>query len=113
MQQIEKVNSKGQFSEQLYTHLLVFIFLEEPKTTRQLTEELAEYGIFRGIRTIQRVVHELIKSGFPVCYQKIEGKGNRHFWHWSETTNTLDNMIKAKSSIALNHFNNNDKNEEW
>ena len=112
MQQIAKVKGRT-FSEQFYIHLLVFIFLEEPKTTRQLVDELAEHGFIRNIRTIQRVVHELIESGFPVCFKYIKGKGNKNFWQWSETTNTLDNMIKAKSLIALNRFNIDDKNEDW
>ena len=87
------------FSEQLYTHLLVFIFLEEPRTTRQLVDELAEHGIERDIRTIQRLVHELTKSGFPIERKKT--KGNEFVWQWSDTTNTLDNLIKAKSSAFL------------
>ena len=98
MQEIQKV--KGcTFGEQLYTHLLVFIFLEEPKTTRQLVDELAEHGIERGIRTIQRVVHRLTKSGFPITRSKIVG--NEFVWQWADTTNTLDSLIKAKASAFL------------
>jgi predicted transcriptional regulator len=98
MQQIAKVKGRT-FSEQLYIHLLVFIFLEEPKTTRQLVDELAEHGLVRDIRTIQRVVHELINSGFPIARKKI--KGNEFEWQWADSTNTLDSLIKAKASAFL------------
>lgn len=98
MQEIQKVKGRT-FGEQLYTHLLVFIFLEEPKTTRQLVDELAEHGIERDIRTIQRLVHELTKSGFPIERKKT--KGNEFVWQWADTTNTLDSLIKAKASAFL------------
>lgn len=98
MTTLQKVKGRT-FSEKLYIHLLVFIFLEEPRTTRQLVDELAEHGIDRDIRTIQRVVHELTKSGFPITRKKITG--NEFMWQWSDTTNTLDSLIKAKASAFL------------
>lgn len=100
MTTLQKVKGRT-FGEQLYIHLLVFIFLEEPKTTRQLVDELAEHGIERHIRTIQRIVHELKKSGFPIVCNDAVGFGNYAVWQWSEATNVIDQLIQAKSSAFL------------
>lgn len=88
-------------SEQLYMMLLVFIFLEDQKTTKELVIELKDHGIERDIRTVQRTLILLEKSGFPIERKQIKGQGNEYFYKWKDSKNTLDYLIQAKASAFL------------
>ena len=89
------------FGEQLYLHLLVFVSLEEPKTSRQLVDELADYGISRNIRTIQRTLLSLESSGFPIEGKKTKGQGAAIVWQWRESSNVVDCLLQAKASACF------------
>jgi len=87
---------------QLYRHLLVFILLEEPKTVKQLLDELTQHGFPSGIKAVQRTVRQLENAGFPVECKEVRGDGHRkNVWQWRETTNVVDNLIKAKAGLGL------------
>jgi hypothetical protein len=89
------------FGEQLYIHLLIFVWLEEPRTARELADSLAFHGIERDIRTVQRTLVSLKKQGFPIEGVKTKGHGAAIVWSWSETGNVLDCLLQAKSSACF------------
>lgn len=94
------MNTGHKLGNQLYRHLLVFILLEEPRTVKELLDELAQYGFNIGVKAIQRTVVQLQAAGFPIECKSIKGHG-RCVWQWRETTNVVDNLIKAKARLGL------------
>jgi len=101
------VNKKGSSAKHLYAMLIIFASLEEPKTTIELVETLDAHGFDYGIRTVQRILTDLKEFGFPIKSVRAAALGkakkdfNPNYWQWSKNPNVDDNMMQAKSLIAL------------
>ena len=98
-------NVKTQNSSLVYAMFIIFASLEEPKTSKQLLDEVNTLGFEqKGLRSVQRMLRNLAAAGFPIERKIIKtGKGNGfdYVWQWTQTKNIDDNMMQAKSLIVL------------
>jgi predicted transcriptional regulator len=101
-------NVKTQNSSLVYAMFIIFASLEEPKTSKQLLDEVNTLGFEKkGLRSVQRMLRNLVAAGFPIERKAIRtGKGNGfdYVWQWTQTKNIDDNIMQAKSLIVLEKF---------